>query len=303
LCAVWTAVLAGLALAGGRRCGRFGPAGALCLLTVAVLGIDVMTGSRLQLETPFGLSLLESGRYYGLGNDVIGVYSVAALAAAAWLAERFPRRRLVLVPVIGLFAIVASGWPGFGAKVGGTIAMVPCFALLFFELTGKRLRWRYAVPVAVSGLALVAVFGLASYLLPVLGISDIGAFFGTLLHGGGGALLARKASSNVGSLSVNVLSPLVPVGIAVTGLVLFRSAPGTSAFETLPLLRVTTWLVWLVLVIGWLADDSGVIVPAAAAPFAMPLVIAMAASARLAGSGAAIVDNRLRRGFRRRSER
>jgi hypothetical protein len=44
-------------------------------------------------------------------------------------------------------------------------------------------------------------------------------------------------------------------------------------------LRVLAWLIWLVLVIGWFADDSGVIVPAAALPFAVPLTIAMAAAA------------------------
>ena len=38
------------------------------------------------------------------------------------------------------------------------------------------------------------------------------------------------------------------------------------------------WLTWLVLVIGWFADDSGVIVPAAALPFVVPLTIGMAAS-------------------------
>jgi 1-acyl-sn-glycerol-3-phosphate acyltransferase len=43
-------------------------------------------------------------------------------------------------------------------------------------------------------------------------------------------------------------------------------------------------LAWLVLVLGWLADDSGVIVPAAAAPFAVPLVIAMASPVSSAGA-------------------
>jgi hypothetical protein len=33
--------------------------------------------------------------------------------------------------------------------------------------------------------------------------------------------------------------------------------PGEEAFATEPLLQVIAWLVWLVLVIGWFADDSG----------------------------------------------
>lgn len=280
LSAVWTAVLTGLAFAGRWRRDPCGPAGVICLVTVAVLGIDVMTGSRLQLEAPFGLSLLESGRYYGLGNDVIGVYSAAALVAAAVAGRRWGIGAAVAV---GVFAVVTSGWPGFGAKVGGTIAMVPCFALLFLELAGVRLRWRYAAPVAVSGLVLVAGFALVTYFVPAIGVSDIGAFAGDILHGHGAAVLERKASSNLGSLTVSGLSPLVPAGIALTGLALWRPAwfrlrllP--RAFASRPLLRVAAHLVWLVLVIGWLADDSGVIVPAAAAPFAIPLVITMAAS-------------------------
>src|ERR1700678_3101647 len=101
-----------------------------------------MTGSALQLEAPFGLSLLVSGRYYGIGNDVLGVWCVSALVAAAWLGCALPRpARLPWLPVlaaggIGLFAVIASGWPGFGAKVGATIALVPCLLLLLIALAG-----------------------------------------------------------------------------------------------------------------------------------------------------------------------
>jgi hypothetical protein len=89
------------------------------LFTVALLGLDVMTGSRLQLDTPFGLSMIESGRYYGIGNAALGVYGVTALFGAAWLGlvalRRYPRRAAVLtVAVVGLFAVFASGWPGPG---------------------------------------------------------------------------------------------------------------------------------------------------------------------------------------------
>src|SRR5580692_4989765 len=50
-------VIALAALAATRRRGTLAPFGLVCLFTVAVLGLDVMTGSRLQLETPFGLSV------------------------------------------------------------------------------------------------------------------------------------------------------------------------------------------------------------------------------------------------------
>jgi hypothetical protein len=171
--------------------------------------------------------------------------------------------------------------------VGGTIALVPCLVLLAAWLAGARLGRRWAVPAAVSGLVLVLVFAVISYLLPRAGVSDMGTFAGNLLHGRGGDLLRRKVSANVGSLTLNVFGWLIPVAAVASGAALWRPAALrlrslADAFAALPLLSVLAWLAWLVLVIAWFADDSGVIVPAVALPFAVPLIIGMAASVNLA---------------------
>ncbi|HEX7164284.1 MAG TPA: hypothetical protein VF223_23955 [Trebonia sp.] len=382
----WTLVVAAAALAGPWRRDVPGPFGAICAATVLLLAVDVIAGSRLQLDAPFGLSLLVSGRFYGIGNDALGVYCVSALVAAAWLASTIggrtpqtslpahivfwpcgpqgqrrsgpggprdasmspvgprahtevalgepgadegarrpgiaprpdvarrpdasppaqeasdsptgiirgiidfiiPRRTVgaLLAAAVGLLAVVASGWPGFGAKAGGTIALVPCLILLAAWLAGARVGRRWAVPVAVSGLVVFLAFAVVSYFLPATGVSDIGTFAGNLMHGRGGDLLQRKVSSNVGSLTLNVFSWLVPLAAALAAAALWRPAALRlrtleTAFTGLPLLRVLAWLTWLVLVIGWFADDSGVIVPAVALPFAVPLTIGMAAAAKI----------------------
>jgi hypothetical protein len=286
------AAIVGLAaLSGPWRRDPFAPFGVICLFTLIVLGIDVMTRSRLQLETPFGLSVLEGGRFYGIGNEALGIYGITALVAAVWLAavarRRYPSSRrpaLAAVSVVAVFAVVASGWPGFGAKVGGTLAMVPCFALLLMAVAGIRLNWRRVLLVAVSGLALFAVFALISYFAPVTGRSDIGAFAGDVLHGHAGSVLLRKVHANLGTLSVSAFSPLIPAVVLVTGLMLWR--PGwfglktvPRAFAAKPQLRRVLAVLWLMPVLGWLADDSGVIVPAAALPLALPLAIALLATA------------------------
>jgi hypothetical protein len=283
-------VIALAALAATRRRGTLAPFGLVCLFTVAVLGLDVMTGSRLQLETPFGLSVTEAGRFYGIGNEALGIYGITALFAAAWLALGFlqrypasPRPALAAVAAVAIFAVFASGWPGFGGKVGGTIAMVPCFALLLMAVAGVRLTWRRLVPVAVSGVALFVVFALVSYFTAVTGRSDIGTFAGNVLHGHAGSLLLRKVGSNLGSLSVNMFSPLIPIVVVVTGLMLWRPAwfglkTMPLAYAAEPLLRPILAVLWLMPVLGWFADDSGVIVPATALPLALPLGIAALAA-------------------------
>ena len=293
-------VIAGAALLGCRHRGPLAPLGVICLFTVAVLGVDVMTGLGLQLETPFGLSVLEAGRFYGIGNEALGIYGLSGLFGAAWLALVLLRRRtglaasgggqpsrrpaVLAVAAVAVFTVFASGWPGFGGKVGGTIAMVPCFLLLGMVVAGIRLNWRRILLVAVSGLALFAVFALISYLVPATGHSDIGVFAGNTLHGRSGGLLLRKINSNLGSLSVNAFSPLIPIVAIVTGLMLWRPAwfrltTMPAAFAAEPLLRPVLGVLWLMPVLGWLANDSGVIVAAAVLPFALPLAIAILAAA------------------------
>ena len=282
-------VIGGAALALTRRRDTLAPFGIICLFTVAVLGLDVMTGSRLQLETPFGLSVIEAGRFYGIGNEALGIYGITALFGAAWLALRFRQRysssrpALCAVAAVAVFAVFASGWPGFGGKVGGTIAMVPCFALLAMAVAGVRFTWRRLVLAAVSGLALFVVFALVSYFTRVTGKSDIGTFAGNTLHGNGGSLLLRKIHANLGSLSVNMFSPLIPVVVVVTGLMLCRPAwfglkTMPLAYAAEPLLRPVLAVLWLMPVLGWFADDSGVVVPAAALPLVLPLGIAALAA-------------------------
>ena len=292
--AAWTLVVAGAALAGPWRKEPIGPCCAVCLATLLLLAADVMAGSRLQLDAPFGLSLLVSGRYYGIGNDALGVYCVSALVSAAWsalLLRGRGRLPLLAAGTVGLLAVLASGWPGFGAKVGGTIALVPCLLLLLAWLAGVRVSGRWALPVAVSGLVAFLVLASVSYLLPAAGVSDMGTFAGNLVHGRAGDVLERKVSANVGSLTLSVLGWLIPLLAVAAAVALWRPAALrlrtlSDAFAVFPLLRLLAWLAWLVLVIGWFADDSGVIVPAAALPFAVPLMIAMASSFSRAPAGA-----------------
>ena len=288
-------VIALAALLVTRRRDPLAPFGVVCLFTVVVMGLDVMTGSRLQLETPFGLSMLVGGRFYGIGNEALGIYGVTALFSAAWLAlvalRRYPsspRPALAVATAVAMYAVVASGWPGFGGKVGGTLAMVPCFLLLLAAVAGIRLNWRRVLLFAVSGLALFAAFALISYFTGIAGKSDIGTFAGNALHGHGGSVLLRKIHANLGSLSVSMVSPLIPIVVLLTGLLLWRPAwfgrktilkTMPLAYAAEPLLRPVLVVLWLMPVLGWFADDSGVIIPGAALPMVLPLAIGLLAAA------------------------
>jgi hypothetical protein len=257
-------------------------------VTVGVIALDVMTGSRLQVSTPFGLSVLVAGRYYGIGNNAVEIYGASGILCAAWVGAAALRpgsrsRAVIAAGAVALFVVVAAGWPGFGAKVGGTIAMVPGFLLLLAALAGTAINARRAAIIAVSGLVLITAFALVNYFVPATGQSDIGGFVGQVLHGGAGSILQRKVHSNVGSLTVSMWSLVVPVVIVAGGLAIFwparfRVGPLIRGYQSIPLLRTVLGSIWLVAVLGWFAEDSGVTVVAAELPLVLPLIAVILSS-------------------------
>jgi hypothetical protein len=152
--------------------------------------------------------------------------------------------------------------------------------VLLAAIAGVRLTLRWWLVIAVSGVALVAVFALLDYLIPAIGPSHLGGFVGQLLHGGAGGTLQRKISSNLNSLTETSYTPVVPLIAIVTGLMLawpsrLRLRTFVAASELEPLLRPALGAVWLAVVLGWLADDSGVSLAAAALPVILPLAIVL----------------------------
>jgi hypothetical protein len=283
LAVAWAAAVAAVALAGPWRRDPLGPPGVIATVTLGVIGLGLMTGSGLMLETPFGLNVLEAGRFYGLGNNAVVIYGASGIVCAAWLGGALLRRgeetraRLVMAAVAA-FTVIVAAWPGFGAKVGGTVAMLPGFLILLLAAWNVRITWRWAAVTAVSGLALVTVFALVNYFVPATGASDIGGFVGQLLHGGAGATVQRKISSNLGSLTANPFNLVIPLVVAGLGAVVawpgrLRCPLLARVYRQIPLLRPALAAVWLTAALGWLAEDSGVTVPAAALPLVLPLVI------------------------------
>jgi hypothetical protein len=300
LAVAWAAAVAAAALAGPWRRDPLGPPGVIAAVTLGVIGLGLMTGSRLMLETPFGLNVLEAGRFYGLGNNAVVIYGASGILCAAWLGGALLRRgedtraRLVMAAVAA-FTVIVAAWPGFGAKVGGTVAMLPGFGVLLLAAWNVRITWRWAAVIGVSGLALVTVFALVNYFVPATGPSNIGGFVGQLLHGGAGATVRRKISSNLGSLTANPFNLVIP--LVVAGLGAIAAWPGrlrcpllARAYRQIPLLRAALAAVWLTAALGWFAEDSGVTVPAAALPLVLPLVIVILLALPPEGPGEAAAE-------------
>ena len=126
----------------------------LLALIAGSLLIDMLTGSHLMQRNLLGYSAIEGARYYGIGNEAMGVLIGALLVLAARLWK--PTQNIRGAILIGLAVIsLLLGSANAGAKAGGLLVSLLAFGTLGFTLLGGRWSVRAGLVMALSIIVIV----------------------------------------------------------------------------------------------------------------------------------------------------
>ena len=275
-----------LALLGPWHRRPFGPMGVVCVTTLAVLTLDVMTGSRLQLSSLMGLQPVIGGRFYGMGNVTFALFATATLLLCTAVGNHLvtigqPRYAAGAVAAIGLGAVIVDASPSLGSDLGGPPALLPAVILLVMAILQIRLTWLRGLAIGGGVGAFLVLLGLLDWLRPAESRSHLGRFVQTMLDGGAWDIIVRKLGQNTTLLFANPLSLLIPVVLVLFAYILARpnwwaAAPLRRPFARFQLLRTGLIAIVVMWVIGAALNDSGAAIPAVGATLACPLVIAVA---------------------------
>ncbi len=275
------ALTAGLAVAAyAGRWGRIalGPPAFIAVVATATLGVDVLLGSSLQLNSLAGYSPLVAGRFTGFGNLAFAVFAAGALLATGYLAAGLRgRTRVAVLAAMAVLSVVVVGAPDWGGDVGGIIALTPAFAVMVIRASGIRLSTLSLLAAGGLGLAAVSIFALLDYNRAAEDRTHLGRFVAQLSDGTAGAVLRRKAEANLSLLVDSQLTLLVIAVLVFIPLVLMRRSGGLRrVFGLYPTVRAAMGAVLIVAAIGFAVNDSGIAVPAFVAALAVPLTVATA---------------------------
>ena len=288
--------VAALALLGPWRRSRLGPLTVVAGVTWAVLAADLALGGRLVVDSPLGAHRLLGARFYGASNQEFAVLTVAGLVLAAvvarwWLGRGRRTAAWVSVATVGLVTTAVDGVPGMGSDFGGPPALLPAFALLGLVVAGRKFRWRSALLVLGAAAAVVLGLALLDYARPATDRTHLGRFVATVVGGGLWPVLGRKIATNLRVLTSWRYVLATAAGTALTvaavggpgrwGPPRLPRAPLTGLVRDEPLLRPTTTAVAVAMVLGFLVNDSGIVIPATGLALAVPCRVALAASWRL----------------------
>jgi len=250
-----------------------GPALVLLVATAIILGLDVVLGSPMELNSLLGYNAIVAGRFVGLGNLSFGLFAVCGLLSTAVLVRGSRRRVLIGIAAVGLVAVVVVGAAELGRDFGGVLALVPALFVLGFLATGIRLSVRRVVSItAVTALA-VATFALLDFQRNADDRTHLGRFVAQIIDGQAWAVIARKAQANLDVLTGSPVTWLIPI-FAVAGWLMLRDSGRLREFLAAePRWRAGLLAAVISVAIGAAINDSGVAVPAIAACVVVPVLI------------------------------
>lgn len=251
----------------------------LCAAAIAVLGVDVVTGANLQLNTPFGYSPIVAGRFAGFGNQAFSILTISALivVTAGW--EMWRRRRpgssdvgrTAFALAVFLVVIVLDGSPNWGSDVGGVISTIPAFAVCVLLLLGRRIRLRLVAVIGACTVGVLVVLAAFDMSRPVDARTHLGRFAQKLLDGGGSIILQRKLEANMSILTSTIWTIVIPFSLLFIAYLTWRPNRllrrlhrDHFGFRPFGIAGLTLG------VVAWAVNDSGVSIPALMLTVALP---------------------------------
>ncbi|MFC5823367.1 hypothetical protein [Nonomuraea insulae] len=279
-------LITAVAFGGPWRAHVLGPLTVVAAVTSLALLLDVMTGSKLQVNAVTGYEPVTGGRFYGFSNIAFAVYATGTLLGLAGVAQWLLGRgisRVVVVTLCALYgglAVFADGWPSWGADFGGVPAFVIGLAVFLMLLSGQRVSLLRLLLVGLIGAGLVGALSVFDWLRPDTERTHLGNFVQQIIDGQAWTVVGRKFGAMIGVTVGNwSLTLLSLVALAFLFLVLARpSRWGASslgqAYNLAPTLRAGLFGALTCAFVGFLMNDSGIAIPAMALTVAVPLTLA-----------------------------
>lgn len=175
----------------------------LGLVGFAPVIVDGLLGGHLIRQSFLGYDPIIGARYYGIGNEYMGVVIGAVLLmVAAWLEWKRPTGRWMKAGTAFLFVFLVLYFaaPFWGTNAGGALAASAGFGVAYARFFHSRMDWRFWLAFAALGVAGVSLLFIMNVVLDVSAPSHIGQAFGHLLKGDIAQIVdiaSRKLATNV----------------------------------------------------------------------------------------------------------
>ncbi|MGQ9512035.1 hypothetical protein [Thermodesulfitimonas sp.] len=245
----------------------------LSAATAGLILADAFTGARLLKTSLLSYDLMGGARFYGIGNEYMGVLISAVIFGSACAFTIWGRRIFPGVLLLMGIATATLGAPGLGANFGGLLTAVVAFPVSLLAFAGIRLTWRSALTVCGVGLLLPALFAACDLLRGEGAQSHVGRNLLLVLQDPGAALdiIKRKMAMNIKLFRYTIWSRVLAAGIGGLLILFYRPVGVMRDFRVrYPYLFNGFTGVVVTAVAAFAFNDSGTVAAAMATIFGIP---------------------------------
>jgi len=262
--------------------GRFhilAPFCTIALLTAGAIFLDLFFGAPLMKGSVLGYDAMGGARYYGIGNEFMGVWIGSAIMAMASLMQIFHGKKMCFY-LSGLFSflimfMIAS--PRIGTNAGGSLAALAGFGIIIYLMLPVRIAPKQLALAGGTLLCFLISFALWDAAQTVDAQSHFGRTINLMRSNGiyeAYNIIVRKVATNIRLIRWTIWSQVFLVTLAAT-VFLFHRPVGVmkKVQEKYPYLTKGFWGVAAGSLFALIFNDSGIVAAATMSIFAAaPLI-------------------------------
>lgn len=156
------------------------------IITTIMILVDVFVLKNLMINSPLGSDAIAGGRFYGLGNDYMGIMLGSIVLSIFILFQYTNMNKLIksaiITLVIGIIIIALS--PLFGTNVGGMLSALAILGISLLTIWDKKLKLKGFITIVLIGVVFIISIALLDSILSE-NPTHAGKAINALLTGGG----------------------------------------------------------------------------------------------------------------------
>ncbi|SNX55230.1 hypothetical protein [Thermoanaerobacterium sp. RBIITD] len=251
----------------------------IAFITTVTLLIDMMTGSFLLKNSFLSYDVIAGARFYGIGNEYMGVLIGGTLCFTTLSFERFNIKKPIFIITAFIYLIVFYfiAAPNMGTNVGGGIAAFAAFSTAILLLSGKKLNLKNAISIIIGIFALILILFYIDSLRPVSQQTHIGQTF-NLIKGYGlnplFKIFARKLSMNMKLFRYSIWSKVL-ITLIIVLFVLFYKPIGVmkNFLKNHKYVYICFFSTIIGSIFALVFNDSGVVAAATMMVYTGPMIV------------------------------
>lgn len=267
--------------------------GIISLLTSLLILVDLFRGSPLMMESILGFSPVGGARYYGIGNEYMGILLGASATGISAFLDWIGRSLYTVWVAILLFGIwsYATVAPWLGSNLGGGISLIVTYLVLIWLLKSPQSRrGRIILAFALIGAVLfVTLLGLLDSFRPPEVQSHMGRLVWAIRNEGLSVLapiIFRKIRMNLTLIEYTIWSKALLTFLLALGIIFYhpRGKPGEFA-RRYPGFFLGFWSAVVGGIVALVVNDSGIVAAATALLYPVMTMTSLALEAGLPPKG------------------